>query len=184
MMKKIEYKDKSVVENLYKLDNIYYLTSSIYWDGGYQTDATLMDKEKFYHFADLFSSAIKDIIVNFDDKAIVGKEISEKPYIFEEWKDIKNYDSYNNLKEYINKKSCYEIILPDDNNIIDYIVENNFRYFTCVDLYLPKRKIILQPSCHTEVFIYSKEYELVVPKIKEILKDYPEINLKKYNCGV
>ena len=97
---------------------------------------------------------------------------------------VKKLFSENVLKEYINKKSCYEIILPDDNNIIDYIVENNFRYLSCIDLYLPKRKIILQPSCHTEVFIYSKEYELVVPKIKEILKDYPEINLKKYNCGV
>ena len=47
-MRKIGYKDKSVVENLYKLDDIYCLTSSIYWDGGYQTDATLKDKEKFY----------------------------------------------------------------------------------------------------------------------------------------
>ena len=183
-MRKIEFNGNSFVEHLYSLTDIYCITGEIYWDGGFQTDATLKDKANFYHIAEQFSKVIKEIITTLGDKAIVGKEISEKPYIFEEWKDIKNYDSYNNLKEYINKKSCYEIILPDDNNIIDYIVEKNFRYFTCIDLYLPKIKIILQPSCHTEVFIYSKEYELVVPEIKEILKDYPEINLKKYNGGV
>ncbi|MGN1131474.1 MAG: hypothetical protein ACI4RL_01110 [Ruminococcus sp.] len=182
-MRKIEFSGNSLVEHLYSLDDIYCITSETYWDGGFQTDATLKDKANFYHIAELFSRVIKEIIVTSGDKAFVGNVISEKSKIFEEWKDIKNYDSYNNLKNYISKKGCYEISLPADNNIIDYIVENNFCYLSCIDLYLPKSNIILQPSCHTEVFIYSDDYDLVLPKIKEILKEYPEINLKKYNCG-
>ena len=70
--------------------------------------------------------------------------------------------------------------LPDDSNIVDYIVENNFRYFSCIDFYLPKSKAVLQPTCHTELFIYSKNYDLLLPIVKNILQDYQGFYLKKY----
>ena len=89
---------------------------------------------------------------------------------------MKCYDSYNNLNEQFNKKSNYEINHNDE--IIDYIIENNFRYFSFIDFYLPKYNMILQATCHTEIFIYSDNYKEIIFKIETIVGSESELNIK------
>ncbi len=89
---------------------------------------------------------------------------------------MKCYDSFNNLNEQFNKKRNYEINHNDE--IIDYIIENNFRYFSFIDFYLPKYNMILQATCHTEIFIYSDNYKEIISKIETIVGSESELNIK------
>ena len=74
---------------------------------------------------------------------------------------------------YAKIKKCSE-----DDLIIDCIVENNFRYLACIDLYLPNSKVILQPTCHSELFIYAEDYNKILPVLKEVT-DNSELVLSK-----
>ena len=179
-MEKIKFSKNDFNKNLFDINNIFYISCEKYWDGGYEPSAALNEKADFYRIANQFANIIKEIVSATDDTLIIGSEISEKGCLFESWKDLKNYDAYNNLYGLINKKCSYMLNLPDDSNIVDYIVENNFRYFSCIDFYLPKSKAVLQPTCHTELFIYSKNYDLLLPIVKNILQDYQGFYLKKY----
>lgn len=175
-MNKIKFKDIEKVKKLYHKKGVYVITSEKYWDGGYDIDASLDEKMQFYSYAKKYSDVLKNIIYQFGDKAIIGKDIGEKSDLFAHWKDMKCYDSFNNLNEQFNKKSNYEINHNDE--IIDYIIENNFRYFSFIDFYLPKYNIILQPTCHTEIFIYSDNYKEIISKIETIIGSESELNIK------
>lgn len=84
-----------------------------------------------------------------------------------------------NLTENISKHNHYLINIKNDGIIIDYIVENNFRYLTCIDLYLLNNKIIIQPTCHSEVIIYAEDYTKIIPIIQNILKNYNDVYCDK-----
>lgn len=175
-MQRINKKIKDVVHQLYDIKDVYVITSESYWDGGYPIDATLSDKQEFYKYANNFSEIIRKIISTFGDKAFIGKNFSERLSLIAKWKDIKCYDSYNNLLYFFNKKYNY-VLNSNDHDVIDFIVENDFRYFSFIDFYLPKFDFILQPTCHTEIIIYSNNYEKIIPTISEIVSDYKEIKV-------
>lgn len=175
-MNKVNFKDIEKVKKLYHKKGVYVITGEKYWDGGYDIYASLDDKLQFYSYAKKYSDVLKNIIYQFGDKAIIGKDIGEKSDLFAHWKDMKCYDSFNNLNEQFNKKSNYEINHNDE--IIDYIIENNFRYFSFIDSYLPKYNMILQATCHTEIFIYSDNYKEIISKIETIVGSESELNIK------
>ncbi len=179
-MKKIKFCDDKFDNLLYDIKTIYCITCDKFWDGGYITDVSLSEKAEFYNIANQFSSIIKSLINTLNDSIIISDKITEHGSMFEHWKNSNKYDCFNNLCNYIKKRNSYSLVLPDDNNIVDYIIENNFRYFTSIDFYLPKNKIILQPTCHTEIFIYSENYEPLIPIIKNILKNYSGFRLEPY----
>lgn len=160
---KIQFKRK-----IYKQKEIYYITYKKYWDGGFEADTSLSDKTNFYYVANLFSDTIKKIVCGLNDYIVIGNKFSQKEKLFESWKDKKNYDCYNNIKTFIKKNKSYKLNCPEDDLLIDYIVENNFRYLSCIDLYLPTAKVVLQPTCHSELFIYAEDYNKILPVLKEI----------------
>lgn len=163
---KIKFKRK-----IYKQKGIYYITYKKYWDGGFNKDTSLSDKADFYRVANLFSDAIKRIVCTLNDYIVIGNRFAQKECLFESWTDKKSYDCYNNLKSYTKKNKSYALKCPEDDLIIDYIVENNFRYLTCIDLYLSNSKVVLQPTCHSELFIYAKDYNKILPVLKEITEN-------------
>lgn len=170
---KIKFKRK-----IYKQKEIYYITYKKYWDGGFDNDASLSDKADFYRIANLFSDAIKKIVSALNDYIVIGNNFSQKECLFESWSDKKSYDCYNNLRSYIKKNKSYALKCSEDDLIIDCIVENNFRYLACIDLYLPNSKVILQPTCHSELFIYAEDYNKILPVLKEVT-DNSELVLSK-----
>ena len=179
-MKEIKFDNNKFDTSLYDTKIIYCITCNKYWDGGYKPDANLSEKSEFYNIANQFSNIVKSLVSTLNDVLIIGDKISETGSMFQHWKDLKEYDAFNNLSDYIKKKHYYSLSLPHDNNIIDYLIENNFRYLTSIDFYLQKNKIIIQPTCHTEIFIYSKNYDKLIPIIEKIIENYPEISLKQY----
>lgn len=178
----IEINDRMIKfdREIYAVKSPYYITYDKFWDGGYQSDASLLEKSEFYHVARLFSDFVKEYISLLDESIIIGSKFSQKEKIFEIWKDKNKYDSFNNLNEYIKKRKTYKIALPKDDKIIDYIIENDFRYLSCIDLYLPKNKIVLQPTCHSEIFVYCKEYHNILPDLKRAVNN-TILSLKKYS---
>ena len=153
---KIKFKRK-----IYKQKEIYYITYKKYWDGGFDNDASLSDKADFYRVANLFSDAIKKIVSALNDYIVIGNNFSQKECMFESWSN-----------------KSYALKCSEDDLIIDCIVENNFRYLACIDLYLPNSKVILQPTCHSELFIYAEDYNKILPVLKEVT-DNSELVLSK-----
>ena len=152
----IKDKEKSIEfdEQIYQISPMY-ITSDKYWDGGIRTNSTLKDKAEFYAIATKMSDIIKDIIHKLNEDIFVGKRFCEYGEIYARWSDLKGYELFREICEIIRKNKIYKLTLPEDNDIIDMIVESNFRYFTYISLYLPTSKIIIQPSCHTEILVYS-----------------------------
>ena len=69
----------------------------------------------------------------------------------------------------------------DDSNLIDLVVESNFNYFSNISLFLPKINIVIQPTCHTEIIIYSQgEKEKIFSNLNKIVSKYPEVQIKIY----
>lgn len=178
-MEKINSDKYNFNRELFNIKEIYCISSEKFWDGGFEQGASLTEKSNFYSLANQFSDIVKSITNYLGECILIGNKFSEKECIFEKWKDLGEYDAFNNLKNNINKKSSYKLVLPEDNEIIDYIIENNFRYFTCIDLYLPKNKVILQPTCHSEVFVYSENYDILLPAFKEAVNNRSGICFKK-----
>jgi len=180
-MKLIRKDEISFNRDLFHVQELYYLSCSRYWDGGYDKDATLSEKAKFYSIASQYSEIIKDILISFSEPVIISSVCSENERLFEKWKDIDKHDSYNNLISCFHKKKSYMLDFPNDIEYIDYIVENNFRYLSCIDLFLQQSNIIIQPTCHTEVFIYSYDYSRIIPIVKDgLIKHGSSIEIKKY----
>lgn len=167
-------------DNLYELKNIFCITSKDFFEGGFDINATLEEKHRFYKIALEYSRLLKEMAIKFEDNIIIGKDISEK-YIFEEWSDLKKYDAFNNICNTINKKQTYMLDIPKDFDIIDYIIECDFRYFTNIDFYFQKMNLIVQPTCHTEFFLFSDDYSSIISSIKEILQNFPSLELKEYD---
>lgn len=179
-------KDKGKVirfdEQIYQTSPLY-ITCDKYWDGGIRTDSTLKVKAEFYTLATRMSDIIKEIIQVFNEEVIVGKPFCEYEEIYARWSHLKSYELFREISETIRKNKIYKLTLPEDSDIIDLIVESNFRYFTYISLYLPASKIIIQPTCHTEILVYSMCNDLIFDAIEEAVKTHSdkviEIKVKK-----
>ena len=147
-------------EELYQTEPLY-ITSEAFWEGGVQTGSSLSEKAAFYLLAEKMSAIIKQIIQTYGGEAHIGRFFCEHGCVYAKWTDLKNYELFHKITSIIKKNKCYMISLPEDDSVIDLIVESNFRYFSYISLYLPKGNIILQPTCHTEVLVYSKKKDII-----------------------
>jgi len=144
----------------------------------------LLRKNEFYCLAERMSRIIKDIITEFDEHVLVDKVFCENEKMFADWVDLSKYELFREVSELFKSKQYYEISLPEDDKIIDLIVESNFRYFTYISLYLPKTKLIILPTCHTEILVYSdcsdKIVEVLEPIVAKHSDDKYKIMCKRY----
>ena len=67
------------------------------------------------------------------------------------------------------KNRYYKLVLPDDAWIIDLIVEANFKYLSHISLYLPNVRLILQPTCHTEILMYATNSCEIIDAVESIV---------------
>ena len=90
----------------------------------------MSEKAEFYNIANQFSSIIKSLIGTLNDSIIISDKITEHGSMFEHWKNSNEYDCFNNLCNYIKKRNSYSLVLPDDNNIVDFIIENILKNYS------------------------------------------------------
>lgn len=177
-MKIIEKNSFDFDRSIYNLEHYCIITSEKFWDGGFNESASLVEKAEFYTLANKFSKILKQFIMALDDTVVTGSYFCEKNKIFEDWTNKDDYDCFNIISQLFKRKKQYELELPNDNEYIDFIIENNFRYFTCFDLFLPKNKIVLQPTCHTEIVVYAHGYKKIINLLNCIIQEYEGFSIK------
>ena len=87
-------------------------------------------------------------------------------------------ENFRIVSKIFKKNQCYKLSLTDDSKIIDLIIESNFKYYTYFSFFLPNSNIIIQPTCHTELIVYSENAEYFKGVFVEIVKSYNNIKIK------
>lgn len=149
-----------------------FITSDKFWDGGIRTDSALKEKSEFYAIAHKMSHIIQQVVLELDEDPLVGAPFCEGDEIYAHWSDLESYELFRKISETIQWNKCYTLSLPEDSDVIDLIVESNFRYFTYVSLYLPVSNIIIQPSCHTEILVYSENSKETLAILQNVLEKH------------
>ncbi len=178
-MKLVNKNDFNFDRSIFDSYHYFIITNKKFWDGGFDKSAPLEEKADFYSIAKQFSDIVKQLVIALEDMVLTGSHFSEQNKIFEFWKDRDSYDCFYNVSQLFKKNKQYKLELPDDNEYIDFIIENNFRYFTCFDLYLPNNKLVLQPTCHTEIIVYTYEHEMVKKIAQKIIEKYEGFSIKE-----
>ena len=162
------------------------VTSDIFWDGGIRADHALLDKANFYYLADKMSEIIQEVILLMNEDVFIGKELCESGSVYAHWSDLRNYALFREVSAVIRKNKYYRLTLPEDKNIVDLIVESNFRHFSYFSLYIPPANIVMQPTCHSDVWVYSpnnKEIGTMLGKAAERHSDTKQRIFVKDVCN-
>lgn len=154
-----------------------YITGDKVWDGGISLEDSLAEKTKFYDTASKMADTIKRLIIKLDEEVYIGECYCEHNQLYAHWSDLKKNDLFRSISAIIKKRKSYKLDLSEDNNIIDMVVEANFRYLTHMSFYFSKNNLIIQPTCHTELAIYSRDKTMVCRSINEIIEDFSEFQL-------
>lgn len=176
-MNKLDNKAFQFCEEIYRKDPIF-ITCDKFWDGGIKTDSSLEEKSEFYCLSSKMSCIIQDIITILDERVFIGKSLCENGELYARWSDLKKYELFQEISDRIHRKKHYEILMPEDADIVDLIVESNFRYFSYIALYLSKSDMIVLPTCHTEVLIYTKFPDKIMEILNIIVEKYSDDKYK------
>ena len=158
-------------KKLYQAQPIF-ITTPQYWDGGIQSDSPLSDKAAFYAVTEKMSAIIKEVVQMLDEKPLIGMGLCEHQQMHAHWSDLESHALFRAVASAIRKNRYYRLSLPEDGDVVDLIVESNFRYFTHISLFLPKANLIIQPTCHTEVLAYTDADNAVLETLKQIARKH------------
>ena len=120
----------------------------------------------------------EDIMLTLNESVFIGESLCEYENLYEHWSDLNKYELYAEITRKIHPKKHYKISLPKDSNVIDLIVESNFRYFSDIALYFPKSDMILVPTCHTEIIVYTHRLNDVITMIETVIERYADNEYK------
>lgn len=159
-------------ENIYEITVPVFITSNDFWDGGIDSGASLKEKARFYSLAATMSAILKDFISVLNEDAFISDFLCENKRMYAEWSNLKEIELFRIITKAFKKNKCYKLSLTEDSKIIDLIIESNFKYYSFFSLFFPEANIIVQPTCHTELIIYSENTEYVKDIFKKIIKSY------------
>ena len=182
-MKKINKRDITFAfdNKIYDIDRPIFISSDLFWDGGINANSSLEDKYQFYFLSKNMSDIVKRIISLLQEEVYVSRFFCENSQIYAPWVDLKKHKLFQIVSRRIKKNGYYQLTFPEDDNLIDLIVESNFLYFTNISFYLPNSKVVIQPTCHTELIIYSYEIETLNNILQKATEPYSNIKIKQYN---
>ena len=155
-----------------------YVTCDQFWDGGIAPTASLKEKTEFYLLADKMAHIVQDVIAAFGKVAFIGKSLCRDEQLYAHWSDLKEHKLFQELSEHIQPRGTYKISLPEDDDIVDLIVESNFKYLSHIALYIPTLDLVCIPTCHTEIIIYAYQQEEVMRVLESIIAKYSDENFK------
>ena len=159
-------------ENIYEITVPVFITSNDFCDGGIDSGASLKEKARFYSLAATMSAILKDFISVLNEDAFISDFLCENKRMYAEWSNLKEIELFRIITKAFKKNKCYKLSLTEDSKIIDLIIESNFKYYSFFSLFFPEANIIVQPTCHTELIIYSENTEYVKDIFKKIIKSY------------
>ncbi len=165
-------------KNIYEIELPIFITSDIFWDGGIDSTFSLREKAQFYSLAFTMSNVLKQFISILNEDIYIGDFLCEYKKMYAKWSDLKKVELFRIVSKIFKKNQCYKLSLTDDSKIIDLIIESNFKYYTYFSFFLPNSNIIIQPTCHTELIVYSENAEYFKGVFVEIVKSYNNIKIK------
>ena len=173
---------KKAIENLfnndiYRIDSPIFISSDIFFDGGIDLKNSLKEKAEFYSLAEKMSEIIKNTITTLNEEIYISDFLCEHKKMYADWSDLKKKELFLNISKMFRKGKCYKLTLPQDSKLIDLILESNFKYLSFFSFFLPISNIIIQPTCHTELIVYSKKTAEIKSILKNIVKSYTDIKI-------
>ena len=167
---------KNIYEEIIEKNTFYVIDKNFSTECGFSSDATLEEKQAFYASASKFSDFMKMVIAECNESVYIGKSFTYN--VCHDWSDLTDYDAFNNIKDIISDKCNYKIQLPEDTKVIDYIIENDFRYFTHINFYFKELDLLIEPDCHIQLLCYTDNHN-AVEFIKSILEKFDGLKIVK-----
>lgn len=164
---------------IYNSTSYLFVTSDDFWDGGIDSGASLKEKSKFYSLAFTMSNVLKELVTTLNEEIYVGDILCENEKMYADWSDLKKTELYRIVSKVFKRNQCYRLSVAEDSALIDLMIESNFKYYTYFSFFLPRSNIIIQPTNHTELIIYSENLQDVYHTLENIVKPYDNINIKR-----
>ncbi len=164
--------------SLYESGSPVVITSDKFWDGGIDIAAPLYEKSEFYALAKGMSDLLKKLIADLNEDFYVADFLCENQTLYPSWSDLKSFALFRAVSEIFKKHKCYRLTLKEDSHLLDLMIESNFRYYSYFSLFLPESGTIIQPTCHTEIFIYSEKEDLIRERLTEITEPNSGIKIE------
>ena len=145
-----------------------FISNDVWYDDGFDTFCLPETKADFYNMV----QQVLDIIMNFADKfgennCYIGPFHNVNSY--EHWANKEQFDCFNELKKHIKNDDYLSVDIAENKELIGLIIENNFRYLSQISMCFPKTQILVRPTHHTEVIVYSREIDKFKDTMAEIV---------------
>lgn len=141
-----------------------------WWNGGFEPSCTIEEKRNFYEIANQALGIITDFAKYCDEtNCCIGP--FHTSYNFRDWKNLKEFDSYNALKSLINNRQYLIVDVLEDTCLMGLIVENNFRYFSEIGLLFRKSNVLIEPTHNSEIIVFSDDCEKYKSIFSDIIKN-------------
>lgn len=133
--------------------------TDFFMESGFQDNGNIQEKYEFYAGAIKLVNFIKLISDVINEKMVLVGSFVKHQKNYYEWKNIKKFDAYNNLRENLGQNEIKNINI-ENSKLVDLIVECNLRYFSRIMFYLPENKIFIRPDVHCYLEIYGSSEQL------------------------
>lgn len=148
----------------------FFISNDKWWDGGFESSCSVEEKRNFYEIANQALAIIINFAKDSDEtNCCIGP--FHTSYNFRDWKNLKDFDSYNALKSLINDRQYLIVDTFEDFNLLSLVVENNFRYFSEVGIYFKKSNVLIEPTHNSEILVFSDDCEKYKPIFSDIIKN-------------
>lgn len=136
-------------------------------EGGFASDSVLNEKAEFYSSAVKYRDLLVFVMTFLEEESFIVGTFRRKIQNFRSWSDLNRYDAYNNLYQIVQKNNSCRFDFLKEQNILDYVLENGFRYFSNLIIYFPKADIFVGADVHGALIFYGEIKKL--ENIKNII---------------
>ena len=133
--------------------------TDFFMEAGFQDSGNIQEKYEFYAGAIKLVNFIKLISDVINEETVFAGSFIKHQKNYYEWKNIKKFDAYNNLRENLGQNEIKNISIVNS-NFVDLIVECNLRYFSRIMLYFPDNRIFIRPDVHCYLEVYGSTEQL------------------------
>lgn len=129
---------------------------------GFNSDSSLDEKGTFYLFATKYRNFLLDVMTSFNEREFIVGTFHPYRKNFIAYSNIKEFDAYNNLHRMIHDKDTVKFEFDEEKAVIDYVLENGFRYFSDTLIYLPATNIFVHADEHCALIVYGHVEKLTL----------------------
>lgn len=155
------------LDNILESSNaIYVYLDSKYIEAGPSATDSLKKKQFFYEYCDRFKKAVVKIIKANNEKYLIAGKFNNCSSYYHDWSDVKRLENFWVLRQLFHRNIARVFCFPEEHKILDFLIENGFRYLSNIYLYLPKSNLLLRFECHSQIIIYTTQVDETLRKLR------------------